>query len=222
MIGTDLPVRIRRRTPAQIAVSIEADDWSWYANFSEHPLHDWVRHNGTDGSQRNWPFLLVLDDYHTLQLPASRFTVAGPGLIPTGEIASVEETPFDFLQPTRIGDRIDADDPQIKLGLGYDHNYVLDRSGAPPWAAGRVVAPRAGRVLEDVTTEPGVQLYSGNHMDGKLAGKGGKVYPRRGGFCLETQHYPDTPNRPEFPSTVLRPGEKYATSTIYRFSVERR
>jgi aldose 1-epimerase len=162
----------------------------------------------------------ILD--HRLQLPASRFTVVDSGLIPTGEILSVDGTPFDFQRATRIGDRIDADDPQLRHGLGYDHNYVLDREGTPPWNAGRVVAPRSGRVLEVLTTEPGVQFYSGNHMDGKLPGKGGKIYPRRGGFCLETQHYPDTPNRPEFPSTVLRPGEKYATSTIYRFSAERR
>ncbi len=163
----------------------------------------------------------ILD--HRLQLPASRFTVVAPGLIPTGEIRSVAGTPFDFLKPTRIGERIDADDPQLRLGPGYAHTVVLDRGeGAPPWNAGRVVAPRSGRVLEVLTTEPGVQFYSGNHMDGKTAGKGGKIYPHRGGFCLETQHYPDTPNRPEFPSTVLRPGEKYATSTIYRFSVERR
>jgi aldose 1-epimerase len=162
----------------------------------------------------------ILD--HRLQLPASRFTAVAPGLIPTGEIRGVEGTPLDFLRPTRIGDRIDADDPQLRMGFGYDHNFVLDRgTGAPPWNAGRVVAPVSGRVMEVLTTEPGVQFYSGNHID-NLAGKGGKVYVRRGGLCLETQHYPDTPNRPEFPSTVLRPGEKYATSTIYRFSVERR
>jgi aldose 1-epimerase len=154
---------------------------------------------------------------HRLQLEASRMTVVGAGLIPTGELGPVEGTPFDFRKLTRIGDRVDAADPQLAIGRGYDHNYVLDRQGAPPWRCARVEAPRSGRVMEVVTTEPGVQLYTGNWMDGRLQGKGGKVYPRRGGFCLETQHFPDSPNRPEFPSTILRPGERYATTTVYRF-----
>lgn len=157
----------------------------------------------------------VLD--HQLQVEASRFTAVGPGLIPTGEIRSVEDTPLDFRTPTRIGDRIDADDPQLRLAGGYDHNWVLDRAGAPPWRCARVVAPRSGRVMEVLTTEPGVQFYSGNFLDGTLRGKGGRPYPRRAGLCLETQHFPDSPNQPAFPTTVLRPGEKYATSTIYRF-----
>ena len=158
----------------------------------------------------------VLD--HRLELHASRFTAVGPGLIPTGELWPVEGTPFDFRTLTRIGDRVDAPDPQLALGRGYDHNFVLDRQGAPPWRCARVEAPRSGRVMEVLTTEPGVQFYAGNHMDGKLVGKGGKVYPRRGGLCLETQHFPDSPNRPEFPSTALRLGERYASRTIYRFS----
>ncbi len=157
----------------------------------------------------------VLD--HQLQVEASRFTAVGPGLIPSGEIRSVEDTPLDFRTLTRIGDRIDADDPQLRLAGGYDHNWVLDRAGAPPWRCARVVAPRSGRVMEVLTTEPGVQFYSGNFLDGTLRGKGGRVYPRRAGLCLETQHFPDSPNQPAFPTTVLRPGEKYATSTIYRF-----
>ncbi len=159
---------------------------------------------------------------HRMQIHASRFTAVGPGLIPTGELRPVEGTPFDFRRPVRIGDRIDARDAQLELAGGYDHNWVVDRSSAALAVCARVVAPRSGRVLEVLTTEPGVQFYAGNFLDGKLRGKGGKAYPHRGAFCLETQHFPDTPNRPEFPSTVLRPGEKLATSTIYRFSVERR
>jgi len=158
----------------------------------------------------------VLD--HRLQLWASGFTAVGEGLIPTGEIRSVQGTPLDFREPTRIGDRIDALDPQLKLAGGYDHNFVLDRTGAPPWRCARVVAPRSGRVLEVLSTEPGIQFYSGNLLDGTLRGKGGRPYPRRAGFCLETQHFPDSPNRPEFPSTALRLGERYASRTIYRFS----
>ncbi len=162
----------------------------------------------------------ILD--HRLLIQAARFTPVGSGLIPTGEIRSVEGTPLDFRTPTRIGDRVDADDAQLRFAGGYDHNWVLDRSGPSPWLAARVVAPRSRRVLEVLTTEPGLQFYSGNFLDGSLRGKGGKAYPRRAALCLETQHFPDTPNHPEFPSTVLRPGEKYATSTVYRFSAEKR
>jgi aldose 1-epimerase len=168
----------------------------------------------------------ILD--HEVQLHASRMTAVGPGLIPTGEIRSVEGTPFDFRSPRRVGVGIGAADPQLALADGfdhsggYDHNWVLDRSGAPPWACARVVAPRSGRVMEVRTTEPGVQFYTGNFLDGTLRGKGGKIYAHRGGLCLETQHFPDTPNRPEFPTTVLRPGERYVTTTIYRFAAERR
>lgn len=159
---------------------------------------------------------------HRLLLQASRFTVAGPGLIPTGEIRSVAGTPLDFRTEARIGDRIDLDDPQLRLAGGYDHNWVLDRAGGSPWFCARVISPESGRAMEVLTTEPGVQFYSGNFLDGSLRGKGGKRYPRRAGLCLETQHFPDAPNHPEFPTTVLRPGEKYATSTIYRFSAMRR
>jgi aldose 1-epimerase len=160
----------------------------------------------------------VLD--HRVQLEASSVTEVGPGLIPTGALRAVEKTPFDFRAMTRVGDRIDAPDAQLLLGPGYDHNWVLDRQGTSPWRCARVEAPRSGRVMEVLTTEPGVQFYTGNHMDGQLRGKGGRLYPHRGGFCLETQHYPDSPNHPGFPSTVLRPGGKYATTTIYRFPVK--
>jgi aldose 1-epimerase len=160
----------------------------------------------------------ILD--HRLLLQASRFTPVGPGLIPTGELQAVEGTPLDFRTPARIGDRIDADHPQLRAGGGYDHNWVLDRAGPTPTLCARLAAPRSRRVLEVLTTEPGVQFYSGNFLDG-VRGKGGKPYPRRSGLCLETQHFPDTPNRPEFPSTVLRPGSRYATTTVYRLSVEK-
>ncbi len=162
----------------------------------------------------------ILD--HRLLIAASRFTAVGPGLIPTGELRSVQGSPLDFRTPTRIGDRIDADDPQLKVARGYDHNWVLDRAGASPTLCARAVGPRSGRVLEVLTTEPGVQFYSGNFLDGSVRGKGGKAYPRRGALCLETQHFPDTPNQPGFPSTVLRPGQRYATTTVYRFAAEQR
>jgi aldose 1-epimerase len=161
----------------------------------------------------------ILD--HRLQLHASRFTAVGPGLIPTGALPSVAGTPFDFRAESRIGDRIDAADPQLTLAGGYDHNWVLDQVGASPWPCARVVAPRSGRVMEVSTSEPGVQFYAGNFLTGTLRGKGGKVYPHRGGFCLETQRFPDSPNQPGFPSTVLRPGQRYTSTTLYRFPAAR-
>jgi aldose 1-epimerase len=147
--------------------------------------------------------------------------VVGPGLIPTGEIRSVEETPFDFRTQRRVGDRIDADDPQLRMAGGYDHNWVLDRAGAPPWTCARVVAPRSGRVMQVLTTEPGVQFYTGNFLDGTITGKQGRVYAFRSGFCFEPQHYPDSPNHPAFPSTVLRPGETYHNTIVFKLSVAR-
>lgn len=159
---------------------------------------------------------------HMLTLNASRFTPVDAGLIPTGEIASVERTPFDFGTPRAIGERIGADDEQIRLGGGYDHNFVLDREGAAPDAlvlAARVEEPTTGRFMEVRTTEPGLQFYSGNFLDGSITGKNGAVYGHRNGFCLETQHFPDSPNRPLFPSTILRPGEEYRTRTVLKFGV---
>lgn len=156
---------------------------------------------------------------HVVRIHAGRFTpVGGPDLIPTGVIASVEGTPLDFRTPTAIGTRIDADDPQLRAGDGYDLNYVLDRDRAGLRLAARVVDPGSGRVLTVHTTEPGLQFYSGNQLDGTLTGPSGGRYERRHGFALETQHFPDSPNRPEFPSTVLRPGQVYETSTVYAFS----
>lgn len=156
---------------------------------------------------------------HVLMIQAERFTPVDAGLIPTGELRRVAGTPFDFRSKTAIGARINADDEQLKLGKGYDHNWVLKGDGSLGLAA-RAVEPNSGRVLEVWTTEPGVQFYSGNFLDGTARGKGGKAYEFRSGFCLETQHYPDSPNHPEFPSTVLSPGQRYHSVTIYKFSVE--
>jgi aldose 1-epimerase len=161
----------------------------------------------------------ILD--HVMMIHADHTTPVDSTLIPTGEIKSVEGTPFDFRKPTPIGARIDADDQQIKYGPGYDHNFVLNRTGPGLSLAARVSEPSTGRVMEVRTTEPGIQFYSGNFLDGTLTGKGGHVYKRRFGFCLETQHFPDSPNKPQFPSTILRPGETYTSQTVYAFSVEK-
>jgi aldose 1-epimerase len=158
---------------------------------------------------------------HDMMLNADHTTPTDSTLIPTGEIRSVAGTPFDFRKPTPIGARIDADDEQIKYGPGYDHNYVLNRKGEGLALAARLVEPTTGRVMEVHTTEPGVQFYTGNFLDGTLTGKGGHVYKRRFGFCLETQHFPDSPNKPSFPSTILRPGKTYTSRTVYSFSVEK-
>jgi aldose 1-epimerase len=157
---------------------------------------------------------------HQLTLNASRFTVPGPGLIPTGEIAAVAGTPLDFRRPAPIGARIDQDHEQMRLTRGYDHNFVLDREADGLMLAARVHEPVSGRVLEVYTTEPGIQLYTANFREPGVQGKGGAVYLGRGGFALETQHFPDSPNQPAFPSTLLRPGEEYRSRTVYRFSVQ--
>jgi aldose 1-epimerase len=156
---------------------------------------------------------------HDVTINADRYTPVDDTLIPTGELASVEGTPFDFRKPTAIGARINADHPQLKAGGGYDHNWVLNRSGDGLQLAARVVEPKTGRTLEVSTEEPGVQFYTGNFLDGSLTGKGGHVYAHRTGFCLETQHYPDSPNQPSFPSTILRPGQEYKTRTVFTFGV---
>jgi aldose 1-epimerase len=156
---------------------------------------------------------------HRLTLFADRYTPVDAGQIPTGEIAPVDGTPFDFRRETAIGDRIDADHQQLRIGTGYDHNFVIARTGDGLAPAARVVEPTKGRTLHVSTTEPGVQFYSGNKLDGSIIGKGGHVYRARTGFCLETQHFPDSPNKPQFPSTVLRPGDTYRSSTVFRFGV---
>ncbi len=157
---------------------------------------------------------------HLLMIQADKFTPVDAGLIPTGELRSVAGTPFDFRKPTAIGARIEQEDEQLKLGKGYDHNFVLNRKGKGMELAARVVEPTTGRVLEVLTDEPGLQFYTGNFLDGSVRGKGGKAYGRRSAFCLETQHFPDSPNHPKFPSTELKPGEKYQTTTIYRFGAQ--
>lgn len=156
---------------------------------------------------------------HELTINADRYTPVDATLIPTGEIAPVDGTPFDFRKATAIGARIDADHPQIKHGPGYDHNWVLNRTGPGLTRAAFVSEPKSGRTLEISTTEPGMQFYAGNFLDGKLIGKSGQAYGRRSGFCLETQHYPDTPNHPNFPTTLVRPGQEYRTQTVFKFGV---
>jgi aldose 1-epimerase len=157
----------------------------------------------------------ILD--HTLMLNASRFTPVDKTLIPTGELRAVKGTPFDFTKPVAIGARIEADDEQLKFGRGYDHNWVLNSHGKLATAA-VLTDPASGRVLEVKTTEPGIQFYSGNFMDGKPAGQG-TVFNHRTGLCLETQHFPDSPNKPKFPSTALKPGQTYRSQTVFAFSV---
>ncbi|UCD53674.1 MAG: galactose mutarotase [Phycisphaerales bacterium] len=151
---------------------------------------------------------------HELMINAPWYTPAGEGLIPTGEIRTVKETPLDFTQPRKIGERID----QLTETRGYDHNYVLDGTYGSAALAARVYEPTSGRVMEVYTTEPGMQLYTANGMR-NLQGKAGKTYGRHESFCLETQHFPDSPNKPHFPSTVLRPGQKFESTTTFDFSV---
>jgi aldose 1-epimerase len=158
----------------------------------------------------------ILD--HRLTLHASRFTPVDANLIPTGELREVASTPLDFRKSTRIGERIDADNEQLHLGKGYDHNWVLYKKGRTLAEAAEVYEPTSGRVLKVLTTEPGIQFYSGNFLDGTIKGKGGTPYVRRSGLCLETQHFPESPNHPNFPSTELKPGEHYHSVTVYSFS----
>ncbi len=153
-----------------------------------------------------------------VKINASRYTPVDDNLIPAGELAPVEGTPFDFRKATAVGARIEADNDQLKKGHGYDHNWVLDNSGGKLAEAAEVYEPSSGRVLQVLTDQPGVQFYTGNFLDGTITGKDGKVYGHRSGLCLETQHFPDSPNHPKFPSTELKPGQKYHTVTIYRFS----
>jgi aldose 1-epimerase len=154
---------------------------------------------------------------HELVLHASRFTPVDQNLIPTGELREVAGTAFDFRQRRAVGAHINDEDPQLKLARGYDHNFVLDNSKGELALAARVVEPSRGRVLEVLTTEPGIQFYSGNFLDGAITGKR-KVYKQRYGLCLEPQHYPDSPNHPSFPSTLLKPEQQYRSTTVFRFS----
>jgi aldose 1-epimerase len=160
----------------------------------------------------------ILD--HEIMINADRFTPVDKNLIPTGELRAVKGTPLDFTTSTRIGSRIDDNYEQLVLGHGYDHNFVINRKGAGLTLAARVYEPTSGRVLEVSTTQPAVQFYTGNFLDGTVVGKEGHVYKRRYGFCLETQHYPDSPNHPDFPSTILKPGETFHQTTVFKFSAK--
>ncbi|MHC4457608.1 MAG: aldose epimerase family protein, partial [Planctomycetota bacterium] len=151
----------------------------------------------------------ILD--HELVLNADRYTPVDEGLIPTGELRSVKNSPMDFTEPKTIGSRI------AQVSGGYDHNYVLNSGGGKLALAAKLYEPTTGRVMEIHTTEPGIQFYSGNFLDGTITGKGGNVYQKHYGFCLETQHFPDSPNKPDFPSAILRPGEKYTHVTVHKF-----
>ena len=155
---------------------------------------------------------------HSMKINASRFTPVDATLIPTGELRPVQGTPFDFRTPHTIGERINADDEQLKLGHGYDHNFVLDHSEGQMADAAEVYEPTTGRILKVSSNQPGIQFYTGNFLDGTLTGKSGRVYGHRTAFCLETQHFPDSPNRPSFPSTELKPGQKFHSVTVFRFS----
>jgi aldose 1-epimerase len=155
---------------------------------------------------------------HEMKLNAGRFTPVNDVLIPTGELATVKDTPFDFRKSTGVGARINDDNEQLRRGKGYDHNWVLDSGGGKLAEAAEVYEPTTGRVMQVWTDQPGVQFYTGNFLDGTITGKDGKVYQQRSALCLETQHFPDSPNHPNFPSTELKPGQKYHTVTIYRFS----
>jgi aldose 1-epimerase len=159
---------------------------------------------------------------HQLQINASRFTGIDSAMIPTGELRPVAQTPFDFRTPHAIGERINADDEQIRNGRGYDHDWVLDSSGDKLVEAAQAYDPDSGRVLKVLTTEPGIQFYTGNFLDGSIRGKQGCAYGKRCAFCLETQHFPDSPNRPAFPSTELKPGQKYQSATVFEFGTASR
>lgn len=157
---------------------------------------------------------------HLMYINADKFTPVNGGLIPTGELAVVSGTPMDFTTPTAIGDRVDTDFEQIKLGHGYDHNWVLNTNGDATKLAAKVVDPESGRGLEVYTCEPGIQFYGGNFLNGTATGKNGIKYGQRSAFCLETQHFPDSPNKPEFPSVTLNPGQNYYSICIYKFITE--
>jgi aldose 1-epimerase len=157
---------------------------------------------------------------HVVMMPAGKFTPVDSTLIPTGELKPVAGTPFDFRTPTTIGARINQNDEQLKFGKGYDHNWVMDKPMGQFGLMARVYEPTSGRVLEVLSGEPGLQFYSGNFLDGTNKGKGGRVYQFRNGFCMEPQHYPDSPNQPNFPSVVLKPGQTYKNTIVYKFSVQ--
>ena len=156
---------------------------------------------------------------HQVQIYADKFTPVDANLIPTGQLRSLDGSPLDFRRAEKIGARIKNDDEQLKLGNGYDHNYVLNKPAGQLGLAARVYEETSGRLMEVWTTEPGMQFYSGNFLDGTITGKAGWTYQFRNGFCMEPQHFPDSPNHPEFPTTVLKPGQVYKNTIMYKFSV---
>ena len=157
---------------------------------------------------------------HELMIDADKYTPVDEGLIPTGELVAVKGSPFDFTTPTKIGARIDDDCEQLKYGKGYDHNFVINNYDGSLRKVVSVYEPMSGRLMEVSTTEPGVQFYSGNYIDESMVGKDGVPYKARSGFCLETQHFPDSPNQPQFLSTTLEPGQKHWTTTVFKFSTK--
>lgn len=158
---------------------------------------------------------------HIMQINANHYTPVDEGLIPTGKRATIEGTPFDFRKATAIGERVDMEDKQLKIGMGYDHNWVLNSNNDAAILAAKVTEPELGRVMEVYTNEPGIQFYGGNFLDGTIAGKKDVKFARRSAFCLETQHFPDSPNKSEFPSVALKAGEDYYSVCIYKFSTEK-
>ena len=156
---------------------------------------------------------------HDLMIHADQFTPTDRRLIPTGDLKSVKGTPMDFTRPRKIGARIDQNYEQLRLAKGYDQNWVLNKNEGILGLAARVSEPESGRIMEVFTTQPGIQFYSGNFLGNQINGRAGQKYNHRGGFCLETQHFPDSPNKPDFPSTILKPGSTYEQTTIYKFSV---
>jgi aldose 1-epimerase len=206
----DLRVTYTLNDRNELAVEYHATtDKATPINISQHTYF-----NLTGGAQRD-----ILG--HVLTLNASRYTPVDSTLIPTGALPSVAGTPFDFRTPTAIGARINEPNEQLKIAGGYDHNWVLDHKSTGPAHAVHVVEPASGRTLDVYTDQPGVQFYSGNFLDGTLTGKSGRVYGHRFGFCLETQHFPDSPNHPSFPSTVLRPGHAFHSRTVFVFGVHK-
>jgi aldose 1-epimerase len=205
----NLEVQVTYALSADNALSVEyraATDRVTPLNLTQHSYFNLAGHGaGT-----------ILD--HELSLQASRYTPVDETSIPTGELAPVAGTPFDFRAPERIGARINHDDEQLRITGGYDHNFVLDRADGSPAPAARALEPGSGRVLEVLTTEPGLQFYSGNSLKEETLGKDGRMYGPRAAFCLETQHFPDSPNRPEFPSTIVWPGETWESRTVFRFA----
>jgi aldose 1-epimerase len=202
-------VTYRLRNDDALVVNYEAQTTApTPVNLTQHTYFNLAGHDAPN----------VLD--HRLTIAADHFTPVDSALIPTGEIRPVDGTPFDFRTSAPIGARIDADHPQLRHAQGYDHNFVLSRPDAPPAApalAAQAYDPHSGRELTVHTTEPGLQFYTGNSLSGRLTGKDETVYNPHSGFCLETQHFPNSPNEPRFPSTILRPGETYESTTIYAF-----